>query len=156
AGNGEWIYTVRPDGSARKRLTRAAWGEVSRSPRWSRDGRQIAFVRGRFPGCCPDEAVWTMTAAGKNTRPLTDALGLGGEAASAPAWAPGHVSRRPTVPAPRPVELTPERTLEDPRLVDSTLEADGPRAAVDLCGQLTTWDVRARRVSRAESVCGGD
>lgn len=58
------IYTVREDGTGRKKLTRS--GAV---PKWSPDGRQIAYCASRTGG--NDQDVYVMRADGGEKRRLT-------------------------------------------------------------------------------------
>jgi dipeptidyl aminopeptidase/acylaminoacyl peptidase len=84
------VYTSRPDGSHRRRLTHSHWPLQDIEPAWSPDGRQIAFLRVR--GDKENEAypytpmaLWVMNADGGRQRAIPhtgDAVG------SAPAWSP--------------------------------------------------------------------
>jgi len=84
------LFSVRPDGSHRRRLTRTrAWED---QPTWSPDGRRLAFTRGS-PVChaatCAgsnDTSLWTAYASGAPPRRLTHPPD--GYADSAPAWSP--------------------------------------------------------------------
>lgn len=75
-GYGPSIYTVRPDGRG---LTRLTTGGVDMYPRWSRDGRSIAFFR---QGSLQNE-LRVMNADGSGQR-----LVAVGNFSSAPAWTP--------------------------------------------------------------------
>jgi hypothetical protein len=84
------VYTSRPDGSDRRRLTHSQWPLQDIEPAWSPDGRQITFLRVR--GDKENDAyaytplsLWVMNADGSRQRSIphtSDALG------SAPAWSP--------------------------------------------------------------------
>ncbi len=84
------VYTSRPDGSHRRRLTHAQWPLQDIEPAWSPDGRQIAFLRvrgdkGNDAYVYTPLSLWVMNADGSRQRAVpqtSDALG------SAPAWSP--------------------------------------------------------------------
>lgn len=59
------LFSIRPDGSGQRRLTRGRG--VERLPQWSPDRSQIVFERGRDE----DFDVWIMNADGSNERRLT-------------------------------------------------------------------------------------
>jgi hypothetical protein len=71
------IWTIRPDGSGLRQLTR---GGVSNGPRWAPSGRQIAFVRAVPSRGTSD--VWVMRPDGTGGRRI--ATGASGP----PAWSP--------------------------------------------------------------------
>jgi TolB protein len=62
----EHIYSVKPDGSALKRLT----SDPDRGPTWSPDGKRIAFVRYRYASRLGFE-LFVMNADGSNQHKLT-------------------------------------------------------------------------------------
>lgn len=66
-GNDE-IFTVRPDGSDRQRLTFNEW-EWDKHPSWSPDGTQIVFWSNRGVG---HRQIWIMDADGSNQRNLSN------------------------------------------------------------------------------------
>jgi Tol biopolymer transport system component len=67
----DYIYTIEPDGSNRRRLTEPDYHAYN--PAWSPDSRQIAFERG--------DELWRMRADGSHLRKLADDAGQ-------PDWAP--------------------------------------------------------------------
>jgi len=74
------VFTINPDGSGRRQLTRVAADQTAGSPAWSPDGSRIAYVsnvRGHLE-------LWVMAADGSGQHPLT---GDPGFAHSSPA---GH------------------------------------------------------------------
>ncbi len=76
----EDLVVTRPDGSQMRRITEDAARD--RSPRWSPDGSQIAFMSnrsGRFE-------IWTIRADGSGLRQMTDASPRGG--VNYPVWSP--------------------------------------------------------------------
>ncbi|HJN17873.1 MAG TPA: hypothetical protein QGH10_20400, partial [Armatimonadota bacterium] len=75
--SGVEIYTVRPDGTQRKRLTDSMGGNFL--PAWSPDGKRIAFMSTRTG--VPE--IWIMDADGTGQRQIT----LGG-GTFLPAWSP--------------------------------------------------------------------
>src|SRR6476661_8423398 len=68
------IYTMRPDGSEQRQIT--SGDKSSSSPRWSPDGRHIAYVSGG--------QIWRMDADGDNKKQITN-ISTG---ASNPVWSP--------------------------------------------------------------------
>jgi len=66
------IYTINVDGSRQRQITSEQ--KSSSTPRWSSDGRKIAFLH--------DEQIWTMGADGDNKRKITDLSSGGG----VPVW----------------------------------------------------------------------
>lgn len=82
--NGD-LYTVQPNGTGLHRLTT----QGGSTPRWSRDGKQIVFVRGT--------SIWIMSADGSHQRKIAEGWG--------PAFSPDgksiafvHPVRRQTCP----------------------------------------------------------
>jgi Tol biopolymer transport system component len=71
------IYTMRLDGSDRRRLTRTPFLDEG-NPAWSPNGRKIAFSR--------DGALWVMNANGTGARRVVGDWVVG--ASQYPAWAP--------------------------------------------------------------------
>jgi Tol biopolymer transport system component len=74
------IYTVRPDGTHLRRLTRVGHAE---NPKWSPDGSQILFIRRVITAKSQRSELWVMNADGTGARrlgPDTDVL--------AAAWSP--------------------------------------------------------------------
>jgi Tol biopolymer transport system component len=83
--SGSWeIYSMNADGGNVHRLTTFKAGDqsVPRWPRWSPDGRRIAYER-LLPGETHDR-VFVMGASGSSSTALTD----GTEYARQPAWSP--------------------------------------------------------------------
>jgi TolB protein len=74
-GGGFDLYTIQPDGSDVRRLTRDGAAGENNWAMWSPDGSKIAWGRG--------DSVWVMNADGSDQRMVTDAGGVPG------AWAPG-------------------------------------------------------------------
>jgi TolB protein len=78
------IYTMRPDGHNKRRLT--ARGVLTDSPSWSPDGRRIAFLRvapmSTNPPVPYHETLWAMRADGSHRHELSD------QPATGCAWAP--------------------------------------------------------------------
>ena len=79
AYRGMEIYSMRPDGSDVRRLTRNRVDDLW--PRVSRDGKRLVFVRQAPPRRRPE--IWTMNADGSGARRIGPA-GLG----ETPTWAP--------------------------------------------------------------------
>ncbi len=82
------IYTMNPDGSGMKRLTRSAdqGGILSAQndgPAWSPDGQFIVFAS-RSGGLAGQWSLWVVGADGTDKRQLTD----GADDDSSPAWSP--------------------------------------------------------------------
>jgi TolB protein len=74
------IFTVNPDGTEERQVTRPPNDTVDDQPAWSPDGRTIAFERCRREKPC---AVWTVRPDGSGLRQLSH-----GREESAPAWSP--------------------------------------------------------------------
>lgn len=72
----EQIYTITAAGSSQKQLTRGAKND---SPRWSPDGRRIAYIH-EARGA---RDIWVMNADGSGTRQVTRS-----GHATAPSWSP--------------------------------------------------------------------
>lgn len=79
--NGRHVYTVNPDGTGLKRLTKG--GSDNFAAAWSPDRRQIAFVSNRGGG----SDIYVMDPNGKNVRRLTNFASSFVGAAS-PSWSP--------------------------------------------------------------------
>ena len=73
------IWTVRPDGTGLRRVTRDRAG----APTWSPDGNWILFTR-RLPFWGEDTELWLIRPDGTGERQLTD----NGFSEFAPAWSP--------------------------------------------------------------------
>lgn len=83
--NSNEIYTVKPDGSARERLTDGLQAGDT-TPDWSPDGREITFDRLAFDSDRNDDfQVWVMDADGTDERRLTS---FETSLANAPAFSP--------------------------------------------------------------------
>ena len=78
-GQGSDVWTVNPDGTGLRQVTRNG---VSGSPRWAPSGRSIAFLRGA-PGREAAE-VWTIRPNGTGARRVTTGVAGG----RPPAWSP--------------------------------------------------------------------
>ena len=82
------LFSLRPDGSDRRRLTRTVEWEAD--PAWSPDGRRLAFTRGRtncHGGTCGgtlEASLWLAYASGAPPRRLTRSAYLDGS----PRWSP--------------------------------------------------------------------
>lgn len=77
------VFTVAIDGGEPRQLTEGRTD--NRTPAWSPDGAQIAFVRTRTGAADYNITdVWTMRADGSDARRLTDAVGR----ATCPTWSP--------------------------------------------------------------------
>jgi len=75
----EDVYVVKTDGTGLRQLTDDVFQD--RTPRWSPDGKRIAFMSNRTGKW----QVWTINPDGSRLEQLTDAPGQG---ASAPTWSP--------------------------------------------------------------------
>jgi TolB protein len=121
---GSDIYSMRADGTDRRRLTQSRIGEGS--PAWAPGGTRIAYTRGS-PG-----SVWVMRADGRNQRRLI-------ANAVAPSWSPAATF----------VSFTRTRTVAHPdgddREVTTILarRADGLTAATRLLTPEFDLDVEA-------------
>ena len=77
-GKSEGIFTVAPDGSRARRLTRPRHGATDASPVFSPDGQSVAFLRVSRP---EQRRLFTIGAGGSGLRRIADN-------ASAPIWQP--------------------------------------------------------------------
>jgi len=75
------VYTVNPDGTARRQLTHVAAARAAGSPDWSPDGTRIVYESNQTG----DYRIWVMNADGSGQRRLTDDPGF---ADLNPAWSP--------------------------------------------------------------------
>jgi len=75
----EDVFTVKTDGTGLRQLTDDIFQD--RTPRWSPDGKRIAFMSNRTGNW----QVWTIKPDGSGLEQLTDAPGNG---AAAPTWSP--------------------------------------------------------------------
>ncbi|MGW4941779.1 TolB family protein [Actinoplanes sp. NPDC004185] len=89
------VFTVRPDGSGERQVTRPPRGYVDRNPDVSPDGRWIAFQREAVdcgPGCTTSEIFIVRTDGTRPTQLTHSAPGLGcgndGFCNGSPAWSP--------------------------------------------------------------------
>jgi TolB protein len=89
------VFTVRPDGSGERQITKPPQGFVDRNPDISPDGRRIAFER-EGVDCGPDcsfNEVFVVNSDGTHLKQLTrnptgQVCGSGGSCNSTPAWSP--------------------------------------------------------------------
>jgi dipeptidyl aminopeptidase/acylaminoacyl peptidase len=122
------IFTMRPDGSGRRRLART--GTADSSPTWSSDGKSLLFVgAGRFNGPTANELdqVWTMRADGSHKHALTHEYPDGGSN-SLPVWVRGELASE-APPRPQEAESGDRTVLRVPFPVDG-VSADGARVAI--------------------------
>jgi WD40 repeat protein len=147
----ESVYTVRPDGTGLRRVSRSAGGESSRQPSWSRDGTLLLYERERYDGA--DDSDVFVTAAGSGPgRPLTRPFPAGGTNYGA-QWLLG-----PPLPAtppkrPRTLTLPAARTLAFAGPLGQ-VASDGARAAVGPGGcTIVVWAPLIRRMVRMRPMC---
>jgi TolB protein len=121
------LFTVQPDGSELRRLTRtAAWEEKAE---WSPDGRRLTFARSE-PSGDPTE-IATMAADGTDLRVLTHF----GSTSQAPTWSPdGRIAYFTLRDFPHPKDVPPaelysmradgtgQRRLTDDRQIQTDAE----------------------------------
>ena len=89
------VFTIRPDGSGERQITKPPQGFVDRNPDVSPDGRRIAFEREGVdcgPDCSFDE-VFVVNSDGSHLKQLTrnpagQVCGSGGFCNATPAWSP--------------------------------------------------------------------
>lgn len=65
------IYTMRADGSELSLIHRASPNRVSKSPKWTPDGKGVAFLTSEGSDAIQMIGLWIMDEDGKNTRRLT-------------------------------------------------------------------------------------
>jgi hypothetical protein len=147
----ESVYTVRPDGTGLRRITRSAGGEDSRQPFWSRDGRLLLYERERYKGA-RDSDLFVARAAGGTGRPLTGPFPSGGTNEDG-HWLAGEPLPAAPSRGPATVALRASRTLAL-GLPLAQVAADGARAAVTTGGcPIVVWEPIARRTIRMAHVC---
>ena len=90
---GDGVWTMRIDGSARRRLTS---NRTDRGPVWSADHRTIYFERDLPPacpsGCVPCSGLFRIGSDGRGFRRLDPRIALGHEFAAAPAPDAWHLA----------------------------------------------------------------
>jgi WD40-like Beta Propeller Repeat len=123
------IYTVRADGSDRRRLTPSSPPASEEAPLWWPDGKKMLFVRTRVGGGAiyGVEEVWMMRADGSHRHALTTPYPDGGDSVE-PAWVVGPAHTEP-VPRAREVRVGRTTVLRVPFAVDG-ISAEGARAAI--------------------------
>jgi TolB protein len=90
------IFTVRPDGTGERQVTRPPAGFVDRNPDVSPDGRRIAFQRQGFsaPDAEVSDEIYVVNSDGSHLRRLTRqpaegaTCDTGGFCDASPAWSP--------------------------------------------------------------------
>ena len=75
------VYTINPDGTARRQLTHVGKTQAAGAPDWSADGAKIVYESNQTG----DYRIWVMNADGSAKRRLTDDPGF---ADLVPAWSP--------------------------------------------------------------------
>jgi Tol biopolymer transport system component len=75
------VYTINPDGTARRQLTHVGVKQAAGNPDWSADGAKIVYMSNQTG----DYRIWAMNADGSAKRQLTDDPGF---ADVNPAWSP--------------------------------------------------------------------
>jgi TolB protein len=150
------IYTVRPDGTALRRVSVSTGGESSTAPSWSSDGATLLYERQRFVRGIESDIFVTALGAGAG-RALTSPFPGGGTNVE-PQWLAGQWLTPVPRPTPRTLALPPGRTLVLPRsaaaLRVEPFSADGARAAVGYgrCRALV-WEPLARHTTRLPRLC---
>jgi Tol biopolymer transport system component len=75
------VYTINPDGTARRQLTHVSATQAAGAPDWSPDGTKIVYESNQTG----DYRIWVMNADGSGQRQLTNDPGF---ADLEPAWSP--------------------------------------------------------------------
>jgi Tol biopolymer transport system component len=144
SGKQEDLYLIRTDGSARRQLTDDP--AKDRGPRWSPDGRRIAFYSAR--GGKYD--VWVVGADGTGLRQITSSTSRSG---AMPAWSPdGSRLSLMSAVASYIVDLSKGETAAVPEVIPAQNEAGAGFSAFD-------WSPDGRRIaghtSRPDGVYAG-
>ena len=147
----ESIYTVRPNGTGLRRVTRSAGGESSRQASWSRDGELLLYERERYNGAS-DSDVFVTRAGASPGRSLTGPFPSGGTNEEA-HWLAGPPLAAVPKPGPRVLAVPTARTLTFGGVLKQ-LAADGARAAVAPGCTIVVWEPLARRTVRMRPACG--
>src|SRR6266536_974987 len=147
----ESIYTVRPNGTGLRRVTRSAGGESSRQASWSRDGELLLYERERYNGAS-DSDLFVTRAGASPGRSLTGPFPSGGTNEEA-HWLAGPRLAAAPKPGPRALAVPTARTLAIGGVLKQ-LAADGARAAVAPGCTIVVWEPLARRTVRMGPVCG--
>ena len=134
------VYVIGADGTRERQLTFSEVGEQATSPRWSLDGREIVYLRGRFgTDMYGNHDVYDITSNGTRREALTLAFPDGGDNTS-PSWIAAPVSRTEAGPG---IAVPTPTTTESDGVGD--LSADGATVAYAEvrpgygCGPVTLW-----------------
>jgi TolB protein len=143
------IYTARPDGTRRRRISVSTGGESSSNPTWSTDGTELLYLRQRYRDADEDDIYVTRPGAGEG-HPVTHPFPQGGTNIEQ-HWTIG-ASLSGGEPAPPTITLPLTRKLAFAGPVGS-LATDGRRAIPYVGDSLLVWDAIARRMTRVRAPC---
>lgn len=150
------IYTVRPDGTGRTRISVSPGRESSSDPAWSADGSTLLYTRWRYRFGGGTDVFVTTPGAGAG-RAVTHPFPAGGTN-EGPMWMTGPPLTG-AEPAPQTIALPLARKLTFADPLDG-LTADGRRAIpyvhVDSGSSpkgVVVWDAVARRTMRTPRLC---
>ena len=146
------IYTVRPDGTALRRVSVSPGGESSRDPTWSNDGTKLLYLRQRYREAEDDDIYVTTPGSGEG-RPITHPFPKGGTNLE-PHLVPGApLSGGEPVPPTITLPLTRALAFKGPL---GSLITDGRRVIPNggsLSRGLLVWDGIARRSTLVRAAC---
>lgn len=148
------IFIYAGDGS-RRQLTTSLVGERASSPRWSPDGRSVAFLRGRYAtDPYGNRDVWVVDLDVGLPTPVTAAFPDGGDNHS-PVWVTG--SAPPPRPSSPPLRLQPRATWSGAGV--GAVDSDGDTLAFTAiapghgCGPIRLWRAFSGRTLSVPRPC---
>ncbi len=148
------LVAIDPDGGGRRTLTATA-GVAERSPDWSPDGRQVAFVAPRADGpVAAERAIWVLASDAEGA-PISLPLSFGPDD-SGPDWSPdgGRIAFASTLALGREDEASSSLTVLAPGSGDLQLVLEPLVSRVAVLRQ-PRWSPDGRRLAFVVDVDAG-